>query len=178
MAIRDTPKIRRANLSDVPALAELGAATFVEAFAYLYTPENLAEFLEKSHSQAVYERHLRDPNVAIWLAEMDDESAIGYAIAGSCKLPIPDLEESAGEIRQLYVRAAFHGHKLGTKLLLTTLDWLPSRNRTPLYVGVWSENFGAQRLYGRFGFKKIGEYEFAVGRQRDREFIFRQRAGA
>ena len=112
-----SPIIRRATLADAPALAELGAATFVESFAYLYTPEDLAEFLASSHSQAAYERHLRDPNVAIWLAETAGEPPIGYAIAGSCKLPVKNLEERAGEIRQLYVRAAFHGHKLGTKLL-------------------------------------------------------------
>ncbi|MEK7254126.1 MAG: T9SS type A sorting domain-containing protein, partial [Bacteroidota bacterium] len=47
-----------------------------------------------------------------------------------------DLEERAGEIRELDVRAAFHKHKLGTRLLVTTLDWLASQNRTPLYVGV------------------------------------------
>jgi ribosomal protein S18 acetylase RimI-like enzyme len=173
-----SPVIRRAVLADAPALAELGAATFVEAFAYLYSPEDLAEFLASSHSQAAYERHLRDPAVAIWLAETAGAPPIGYAVAGSCKLPVKNLEARAGEIRQIYVRAAFHKHRLGTKLLVTALDWLASQNRRPLYVGVWSQNFGAQRLYGRFGFEKIGEYEFNVGRQRDQEFILRQNISA
>ena len=168
------PTIRRAALADAPALAELGAATFVEAFAYLYAPEDLVEFLASSHSQAAYERHLSDSHVAIWLAETCGEPPIGYAIAGSCKLPVQDLEERAGEIRQLYVRAAFHKHRLGTQMLITALEWLESQNRRPLYVGVWSQNFGAQRLYGRFGFEKTGEYEFLVGRQRDREFILKK----
>ena len=171
-----SPTIRRAVPGDAAALAEIGEATFVESFAYLYTPEDLAKFLEQSHSAAAYERLLQDPGVAIWLAEADGEPPIGYAVAGSCKLPVPDLEKSAGEIRQLYVRAAFHKHKLGTKMLVTAFDWLASRNYTPLYVGVWSENYGAQRLYGRFGFEKVGEYEFLVGRHRDREFILRQPA--
>jgi diamine N-acetyltransferase len=57
--------IRRATLADAPALAELGAATFVEAFAYLYAPEDLADFLASSHSVAAYERHLRDSTVAV-----------------------------------------------------------------------------------------------------------------
>lgn len=166
--------IRRATLADAPALAELGAATFVEAFGYLYAPEDLAEFLASSHSQAACERHLHDSTVAIWLAETPGEPPIGYAIAGSCKLPVKNLEERAGEIRQLYVRAAFYKHRLGTQMLVTAFDWLESQNRKPLYVGVWSQNFGAQRLYGRFGFEKVGEYEFSVGRQRDREFILKK----
>jgi hypothetical protein len=46
---------------------------------------------------------------------------------------------------------------------------------------VWSENHGAQRLYARYGFDKIGEYGFPVGQTIDREFILKQtraRSGA
>ena len=46
--------------------------------------------------------------------------------------------------------------------------------RADVWIGVWSENYGAQRLYRRFGFDKAGEYEFVVGETRDREFIFRR----
>ena len=45
-----------------------------------------------------------------------------------------------------------------------------------LWVGVWSENFGAQRFYARYGFDKAGEYLFPVGATRDHEFIFRRQA--
>jgi ribosomal protein S18 acetylase RimI-like enzyme len=166
--------IRRAVSADAPALAELGAATFVESFGRLYAPQDLAEFLGRNHSAAAYSRLLEDPTIAIWLAEVSGAPPVGYVVAGDCKLPVADLEEGAGEIRQLYVRSAFHGNNVGTKLLVIALDWLASRNRTPLYVGVWSQNYGAQRLYGRFGFEKVGEYEFAVGQQRDREFILRR----
>ena len=41
---------------------------------------------------------------------------------------------------------------------------------------MWSENFGAQRFYGREGFEKVGEYGFRVGATVDHEFILRRRA--
>ena len=44
------------------------------------------------------------------------------------------------------------------------LDWLVANERMPLYIGVWSENLGAQRFYERYGFGKVGEYGFP-GRQ-------------
>jgi ribosomal protein S18 acetylase RimI-like enzyme len=43
-----------------------------------------------------------------------------------------------------------------------------------LYIGVWSENFGAQRFYGRLGFTRIGKYGFPVGDHIDQEFILRR----
>ncbi|MDH4023178.1 MAG: GNAT family N-acetyltransferase, partial [Gammaproteobacteria bacterium] len=93
------------------------------------------------------------------------------------KLPVPDLENNAGEIRHLYLRATVQRGGLGTRLLVTMLDWLAAQGYSPLYVGVWSGNLGAQRLYGRFGFEKIGEYDFPVGNHLDREFILRQQKG-
>jgi RNA polymerase sigma factor (sigma-70 family) len=38
---------RPATLADAPALAALGAETFIAAFGHLYTPEDLAAFLEQ-----------------------------------------------------------------------------------------------------------------------------------
>ena len=174
MAQELAPIIRRAGAADAQALSVLGAATFTETFAYLYAPEDLAEFLSRSHSPAAYGKLLADPAVATWLALAADGEAIGYAVAGSCKLPVKHLEERAGEIRQLYVLARCQKLHLGTRLLVTTLDWLAAGRRDPLYVGVWSENLGAQRLYARFGFEKVGEHGFPVGRQIDREFILRR----
>lgn len=50
----------------------------------------------------------------------------------------------------------------------------PAETHEPLYIGVWSENFGAQRLYARYGFQPVGEYLFPVGQHRDREFILKR----
>ncbi|HYG26310.1 MAG TPA: GNAT family N-acetyltransferase, partial [Caulobacteraceae bacterium] len=61
------------------------------------------------------------------------------------------------------------GGGTGSALFRAALDWLGNRPR--LWIGVWSENLGARRFYARHGFKKVGEYEFPVGRVRDREFI-------
>jgi diamine N-acetyltransferase len=166
--------IRRVTVVDVVALAELAASTFVHTFGHLYCREDLDEYLATSQTPAVYERLIKDPEVAGWFAVAVDGTPVAYVLAGSCKLPVADLEPSAGEIRSLYVRADHQNHQLGTRLLGEALDWLALHDRAPLYVGVWSENFGAQRLYGRYGFAKIGEYEFPVGRQRDREFILRR----
>jgi len=168
------PTIRRATSADVPVLAELGAATFVEAFGHLYTKDDLAAFLSGTHSVARYARLMEEPGIAIWLATLGDTAPVGYAVVGTCKLPVENLEPNAGEVSQLYVRASAQTHGLGSRLLVTALAWLASHGRAPLYVGVWSENTGAQRLYARYGFEKIGEYRFAVGKQLDHEFILKQ----
>lgn len=44
----------------------------------------------------------------------------------------------------------------------------------PLWVGVWSGNLKAQKLYAAHGFEKAGEYQYPVGRWLDDEFILRR----
>lgn len=168
--------VRRAVLADAALLSDLGNTTFREAFSHLYRPEDLEVFLAKAHSQQLYERLLKDPDVGIWLAGPQHGKPVAYIVAGLCQLPVPNLEARAGEIRRLYVRSSVQAGGIGTKLLRVSLEWLAKDKFAPLYVGVWSANYGAQRLYQRYGFEKIGEYEFMVGKQRDHEFIFKQRS--
>lgn len=167
-------RIRRAELADAAALARLGRETFVETFGHSYAPEDLAAFLASAQTEAAYAAALEDPEAAIWVALEPGGGFIGFIHAGSCKLPVPGLEPAAGEIRQLYLRGAAQGAGLGTRMLATGLSWLVATGHAPLYVGVWSGNGGAQRLYARHGFEKVGEYDFPVGRHLDREFILRR----
>jgi len=47
-----------------------------------------------------------------------------------------------------------------------------------IWIGVWSQNFGAQRFYERRGYAKVGEYGFQVGGTTDHEFILKKDAAA
>lgn len=167
------PLLHRATTDDAVALAKIAAATFVETFGHLYPPEDLRVYLEKTYSIEHCRRQLADPAMGVWLAMVAGEPA-GFIVVGRCKLPVENLEPMAGEVQQLYVYARYHNLRIGSRLMETALGWLSSQGRTPLYVGVWSENYGAQRLYARHGFRKFGEYDFPVGKTIDREFILKR----
>ena len=169
-----TATIRRATADDAAALAELGAATFVETFGHLYPPEDLQTFLAKNHTPERWFRTLTDPHRATWVAEHQNGRKIGFLGVGACKLPVQPMDVTAGEVQQLYVFAEFHNLRLGTRFMDLGLEWLASQGRSPIYIGVWSENFGAQRFYARYGFSKVGEYGFPVGSTVDREFILKR----
>lgn len=170
----DIATIRRATPDDAAALAELGAATFVETFGHLYPCEDLQIFLAKNHSPESWSRTLAHPQQAIWVAEHRNGRRIGFIAVGACKLPVPHLEADAGEVQQLYVFGEFHNLRLGARLMEVGLEWLAAQGRSPVYIGVWSENHGAQRFYARYGFSKVGEYGFPVGSTIDREFILKR----
>lgn len=165
--------IRRATPADIDALAAIGAETFAAAFGHLYPAADLRAFLANTHAPGRIGRDLADPAHAAWLLE-EAGRAIGYADVGPCTLPHPDVTPACGELKRLYVLAARQGGGAGSRLLAAALAWLERAGPRRLWIGVWSGNLGAQKLYAAMGFKKVGEYDFAVGAQRDHEFIFRR----
>lgn len=170
--------VRRAAPADAAVLAELGAATFVETFGHLYAPEDLQAFLNESHGVEAYATTLADARYALWIAQDAAGRAIGYAQAGPCGLPHADVGPEDGELKRLYIRADVQNSGSGRALMDVAMAWLLRDGPRTLWLSVWSENLGAQRFYARYGFAFAGEYEFVVGAQRDREFMYRRPAQA
>jgi GNAT superfamily N-acetyltransferase len=167
------PVIRRATVADTETLTRIGAETFAETFGHLYPPQDLADFLPTAYSIDSTRADLEDPERALWLVESDGV-AVGYALAGPCTLPHPDVTEGCGELKRLYLFKTHQSGGLGGRLIGEVLDWLEARTTGRLWIGVWSGNHGAQRFYDRLGFRKVGEYFFPVGQTDDLEFILRR----
>ena len=91
------PTIRRANVADAAVLSALGARTFSETFSHLYHPQDLSAFMADAYSVEKTHRDLADPRRALWLVE-DGGEAIGYALAGPCDLPHPQVTPACGEL--------------------------------------------------------------------------------
>jgi ribosomal protein S18 acetylase RimI-like enzyme len=169
------PIIRRARPADAEALAAIGAETFVETFGHLYPPGDLRAFLAEAYALERTRADLADPDKAAWLVEADGAVA-GYAQAGPCGLPHPEVTPAAGELKRIYFRKAWQGGGLGGRLFAQAIAWLQAAGPRDVWIGVWSENLGAQRFYARHGFEKVGEYGFRVGATVDHEFILRRTA--
>ena len=167
--------IRRASPDDATTLSSLATRTFTETFGHLYPAEDLASFLADASPAQKQALILSHPDYAVWLLE-DEGEAVGHAAAGPCGLPHADVQHGDGELKRLYVLASHQNGGWGGRLFDEAERWLLRDGPRTLWVGVWSENLGAQRFYARHGFAKVGTYEFPVGRVRDLEFILRRPA--
>lgn len=166
--------LRPATVDDAPALAELARDAFVAAFGPLYRPEDLAAFLSGYRSEDTYRAKLATPNVRVQLAFVDGALggyvliAFGEAIEGR-----PDPQPTRPVfLSQLYCAGHATGRGLGAKLM----DWVLAEARAyhadAVQLSVYSENFGAQRFYQRYGFTHVADIDFWVGEKRDDEFLY------
>ena len=165
--------IRQASPSDAATLADLSTRTFVEAFGHLYPDEDLQAFVASSYSVEKQAAAISEPGHAVFLLERDGE-AVGYAAVGPCGLPHAEVSPGDGELKRLYLRREAQNGGGGGRLFDTAIAWLLRDGPRPVWIGVWSQNAGALRFYGRRGWSKVGEYDFPVGRVRDREHILRR----
>lgn len=170
-------RIRRATVDDAKVLSDLASRTFTETFGYLYPVEDLSAFLADAYAVDKQRVILSHPDYAVWLLE-DGGIAVGHAAAGPCGLPHEDVVKGDGELKRLYVLGSHQNGGWGGKLFAEAERWLLRDGPRTLWIGVWSENFGAQRFYERQGFLRVGGYKFAVGKTLDDEFILRRAASA
>src|SRR5690606_9302337 len=93
-----TAEIRRAGPADAEALTKVARETFVQTFGHLYPPADLAAFLDAAYDVETTRLDLADPVRAGWLVEAGGQ-VIGYAQAGPCELPHPDVTAASGELK-------------------------------------------------------------------------------
>jgi ribosomal protein S18 acetylase RimI-like enzyme len=166
---------RPATLEDAPALATLGAETFIAAFGHLYTPEDLAAFLAQVHSPGPVAEEIAGDECTHCLVE-DAGALVAY-----CKLRHPShytalsIARDPIELGQLYCLPTHTGHGIGAKLMEWALEQARERGHDAILLSVYSENFGAQRFYQRYGFGKIADITFQVGEQLDAEYLYELR---
>lgn len=169
--------IRSARPDDASALSDMGwrcfRATFIDGFGIPYPPADLNAFYQEAWSSEAFARKLGEPGAAWWIAERDG-AILAFANAGPNGLPHPEARPGELELRRLYVDAAAQGLGLGTKLLNLSLDWMAANTTGAQWIGVWSGNLKAQKLYAAYGFETVGGYQFAVGDWMDDEFILRR----
>ena len=165
--------IRKAQVVDAALLSDIGEKTFVETFGHLYPEADLAEYLALAYDLGDTQDSLAHPQKTSWLVE-DSGEVVGFATAGLCDLPHPDVGPRSYELKRFYLLKSRQNGGIGSTLFRVVMDWLLAQDPRDLWIGVWSENTGAQRFYERHGFERVGEYGFRVGATVDHEFILKK----
>jgi ribosomal protein S18 acetylase RimI-like enzyme len=163
---------RPATPADAPALAKLGAETFVAAFGHLYRPQDLDAFLAEVHNPKAVGQEIAGEECTHRLVEVDG------ALVAFCKLRYPtkfgDYSDAANpiELGQLYALPGHTGSGIGGELMDWALGVARERGHDAVLLSVYAENYGAQRFYQRYDFGKIADITFQVGEHLDPEYLY------
>ena len=162
--------IRRATVHDADRLAALGYRTFEDAFGPDNDREDMARYLETAFTPEKIADELRDP-AALFLLAVNNDFFLGYAKLYAGQAPESVNLPKPVKLVRLYVNHESIGKGLGAALMQVCLDTVRQAGYGAIWLGVWEKNLRARNFYLKWGFHKIGTYDFVIGRDVQTDWI-------
>jgi ribosomal protein S18 acetylase RimI-like enzyme len=166
-----TIRLRRAGHEDAARIAALGSRLFLQAYDGQMDPADVAAYLRETYGVPQQELELRAPETAIWIAEADGREAVGFAMLRRRPVPVPGYNDKGIELARIYVDRDWQGHRLGATLLATCVSEARAWGGDDLWLSVWQRNERAIAFYQRLGLRIVGEADFIVGSDRQRDHV-------
>lgn len=154
--------IREATIEDLQTLRDIGIKTYKEHFSDIWTAAGLQNFLSEDFSASELQKSIGSPINHYWLIAFDDKGqAVGFSKVNWSK-PIPMADHVGAELQKIYFLKSQAGKGYGKQLLQLIQDTAQNRNEGFLWLDVLKTNSNAQRFYGNFGFRAMGEIPFST----------------
>lgn len=162
--------IRRATVHDVDRLTALAHSTFEDAFGPDNDPEDMARYLKTAFTPDKIADELKDP-AALFLLIVKNDFFLGYAKLYAGQAPKSVNLMKPVQLVRLYVNRESIGKALGAALMQTCLDTVRQAGYDTIWLGVWEKNRRARDFYLKWGFQKIGTYDFVIGRDVQTDWV-------
>ena len=168
-----TTTIRKCDLNDLEILQKLSVETYTDTFKKFNTPENLQAYLDEAYDLQVLKTELSDPHAEFYFLYQDKQ------LAGYLKINILDAQsETMGndflEIQRIYIRVPFKRHGFGQQLLDLALKRAHELGMNHIWLGVWENNFPAQKFYQHLGFERYSAHKFIMGDSVQTDYILKK----
>jgi ribosomal protein S18 acetylase RimI-like enzyme len=168
---------RSAVVGDAPALAVFAERSFRETFGPDNRPEDMDQYCRKAFGPEIQQRELTDPEVMTFLA-LSETTIVGYGQIRLGSKTTCIACDAAAEIERLYVGGTWQGKKLAQELLRTIVGAATRSGAECIWLGVWERNARAIRFYEKAGFTVVGEHEFSLGSDIQRDLIMKLERGS
>jgi diamine N-acetyltransferase len=159
--------IRKATISDAPALSALARKTFSDTYAAQNTAEDLRLHLERAYTPEKQRSEIDDPAWLTLVAECDGALTAfaqgGFTSPPAClglQTPAP---RKPWEILRFYVDRDWHGKGIAQALMQQAVAGAAVAAADSIWLGVWSKNERARAYYVKSGYRQIGETTFTLG---------------
>ncbi|WP_343633961.1 GNAT family N-acetyltransferase [Fluviicola sp.] len=169
----DELMIRPAPAGDLELVRKIGSETFYETFADSNTEADMQHYLAVNFSPEKLLAELSNPNSLFFLA-WDRETPVGYLKLNTGEAQTDVKEAVSIEIERIYVKAAYHGKKVGQLLYEKALEIARELNKEYIWLGVWEKNPRAIRFYEKNGFMAFSKHLFQLGTDEQTDILMKK----
>lgn len=160
------------NVFDSETLLSFAKASFINTYAHLNTPENMAIYLENNFTIEKIKTELADTK-NIFTGIFLNDTLVGYTKLRSNNYDNIEQNKSALELERIYVAKNLQGLKIGQKLIEQCLAYSQKNNYSELWLGVWEHNEKAIAFYKKMGFEIFSSHIFLLGTDEQNDLLMR-----
>ena len=163
--------IRIAEPVDANLLAELGRASFYEAFAEQTAPQDMQTHLQKAFDVDEIRGQL-DNDRSLFIIIEADSLAAGYAYLHPHDPPDCVKTPHPIQLIRFYLRKDYYGRNVGRTLMKACLEFARAKGFQSVWLSTWELNHRANAFYKKWDFEVVGDAKFTVGNDVQNDFIF------
>jgi ribosomal protein S18 acetylase RimI-like enzyme len=165
--------IRRAFPEDLETVRSIGTETFMETFAENNSAKDMEQYVAKNFNIEKVSAEINNPDSLFFIA-WDAGIPVGYLKVNSGKSQTDLQDDAALEIERIYVKAAYHGKKVGQLLYDQALEIAKLKGKSYIWLGVWEENPKAIRFYEKNGFVAFDKHLFRLGEDEQTDILMKK----
>ena len=162
--------LRIAAEMDAGLLSTLGYQTFAQAFRALNNPEDFNAYLDHAFSMEAIAEELADSRTDFFVAFQGHEP-VGYfklyaGPAPECVTTLPAIE-----LARFYALKNHWGKGIGQAMMQQALSLAREKGFAAVWLSSWKKNNRGNAFYEKWGFDKIGEKTFTIGKDIQEDFV-------
>ena len=165
-------EIKKATLTEIDQLKQIGRQTFYETFASGNTEENMQKYLDEGFSVDKLTTELSDKNAEFYFATYD-KKVIGYLKLNFGQSQTELKDDKALEIERIYVLKEFHGKAVGQALYEKAIQIASQTKSDYVWLGVWEKNQRAINFYKKNGFVEFDKHIFKLGEDKQTDIMMK-----
>lgn len=166
--------IKKVEIDDVEDLQKISRLTFKETFGADNSAENMTEFLDEAYDKAKLLKEIENSNSQFFFLLVNDKVA-GYLKVNEADAQSENVAENALEVERIYLAQEYQHRGLGLVLIKLAEKIAREDGKDNMWLGVWENNFNAQKFYQKDGFERVSQHTFVVGDDPQTDFILVKR---
>lgn len=165
-----TLTIKTCTLTDLADLVAISRETFADTFAKDNSPEDLALFLNSAYTSEKLTQELENPHSFFYFLTAQNE-IVGYLKLNTEDAQSETLAADALEVERIYIRKGYLRNGYGNYLLQFAEKFAKKHQKQAIWLGVWEHNEAAKGFYAKMGFKEVGQHEFYLGNDCQKDLL-------
>ncbi len=162
MADPHTPFIRRAGPADAESLADAADRSFREAWQKSTSQADLDAYCLKQFSPDAVATAIGAAGETWLMAEVDGVAGYARLVAGTPSTGVGG--ERPVQLSRIYALSKWHGRGIGPALMRASLRAAATAGHDVMWLSVWKQAPQSQAFYRKWGFDRVGEDLFQLGR--------------